>query len=151
VSRAALLALLIAACSSKSASAPPHEDRTAPQEAPSQLHLEVTIAGAKSTWTDAAFAKVAKFPSTNNAGEARDTWNLRELVTANAGPKARVVAVIGAGGTKPIDPAAWASAEQTPIIHSTRRGALKFRWADKTGAWGETVVKDVTAIEIVTD
>jgi tungstate transport system substrate-binding protein len=125
------------------------EDRSKPQEAATQLKLEVTIAGARSTWGAEAFAKAAKFPSVNNSGEARDAWSLRELVRANVGPTARVVSVTGADGTKPVDEAAWNNPDQTPVVHATRRGSFKFRWADKAGTWGEAEVKDVTAIEIV--
>jgi hypothetical protein len=64
------------------------------------------------------------------------------------GPGARVVAVIGADGKQPIELTAWNDATRTPILHTTRRGTLKFRWADKEGRWGETVVRDVTGLEI---
>ena len=120
-----------------------------PEAAAPSVKLDVTIAGARSTWSADAFAKAAKFPSVNNSGEARDAWSLRELVRANVGPTARVVSVIGADGAQPIDEAAWNNAEQTPVLHATRRGSFKFRWADKAGTWGEAEVKDVTAIEIV--
>ena len=67
---------------------------------------------------------------------------------STVGPNARVVAVIG-DQRKEIDAAAWADADRTPIVHRTRRGWLKFRWADKSGAWGEADVKDVSGLEIV--
>src|SRR5262249_51543537 len=100
------------------------------------------------TWTDERFSSVPKMAGTASDGEARDTWSLRELVHHNVGPKARVVAVTSADGKQAIDPAAWADATRTPILHTTRRGTLKFRWADKDGHWGQTLVKDVTGLEI---
>ncbi|HWU90858.1 MAG TPA: hypothetical protein VN253_26515 [Kofleriaceae bacterium] len=125
-----------------------HEDRHEPAVAPAKLTLAITIGGAASTWTEAAFAGVPKLAGVASDGEARDTWSLRELAHRNAGPDARVIAVISADGKQPIEPSAWADAARTPILHTTRRGTLKFRWADKDGRWGETIVKDVTGLEL---
>lgn len=125
-----------------------HEDRHERATAPSKLTLAVTIAGAPATWTADASAGIPKLAGTASDGEARDTWSLRELVKRNAGPTARVIAVISAGEKQAIEPAAWDDPTRTPILHTTRRGTLKFRWADKDGRWGETIVKDVTGLEI---
>ena len=44
---------------------------------------------------------------------------------------------------------AIALAARAPVhVHTTRRGTLKFRWADAGGTWDDTEVKDVTRIEI---
>ena len=132
----------------KSASATTkHEDRHEPATAKPGLHLEVTIGGQRSTWDQGVFDKVPHFPSQNHDGEARDTWSLRELAHQAVGPSARVVAVIGTE-RKLVDEAAWADLTRTPILHTTRRGTFKFRWADKAGTWGDTEVKEVVAIEI---
>lgn len=128
---------------------PKREDRHEPAIAPPKLTLAVTVGGTAATWTEAAFAGVPKLPGAASDGEARDTWSLRELARHNAGPGARVVAVIGAGAKRSIEPAAWDDPAHTPILHATRRGTLKFRWADKDGHWGEAIVKDVTGLEIV--
>lgn len=143
------LALLGSVGACKKSEPAHHEDRNTPQEAPTQLHLDVTIAGAKAMWGADAFAKTPKATATNHGGEARDQWSLHELVKANVGPTARVVSVTGAAGTKSIDETAWNDPDRTPILHSTRRGTLKFRWADKAGTWGDAVTNDVTALEIV--
>jgi hypothetical protein len=128
-----------------------HEDRHEPAvpDAP-PLQLAVAIDGAASTWHQDAFDKVARFTGNTRAsdGEARDVWSLRELAQALVGPTARVTAVTGDGVTKALDRAAWGDASRTPLLHTTRRGTLKFRWADAAGTWGETEVKDVTKIEI---
>jgi hypothetical protein len=42
----------------------------------------------------------------------------------------------------------WKDSTTTPILHTTRRGALNFRWADAHGVWGDVVTKDVTGLEI---
>ncbi|HEY0191859.1 MAG TPA: hypothetical protein VGC42_12145, partial [Kofleriaceae bacterium] len=81
-------------------------------------------------------------------GEARDVWSLRELAHQLVGPSARVTAVTGEDGTKAIDAAAWSDATRTPLLHTTRRGTLKYRWADASGKWGETEVKEVSRLEI---
>jgi hypothetical protein len=125
-----------------------HEDRAQPATAAPALSLAVTIDGAAATWNADAFAKVAHAPGTNNNGESRDVWSLRELAHTLVGPNARVVSVTGENGTKPIDPAAWADASRTPIVHTTRRGTLKFRWADAAGTWAEAEIKDVSKLEI---
>lgn len=132
--------LLVGGCKSK------HEGA---QTEPTKLSLDVVIAGERSTWGDQAFAAAPRGSGTNHSGDERDVWSLRDLVHANVGPTARVVSVTGAGGTQPVDAAAWADTAKDPILHSTRRGTLKFRWADPQGSWGPEVVKDVTAIEIV--
>jgi hypothetical protein len=126
---------------------PHHEDRPEPAIATPPLSLAVTIDGSAATWPHGVFDRTAHFASTNNNGEARDTWSLRELVHGTVGATARVTTVIGET-RQAIDVAAWADPTKTPIIHRTRRGGLKFRWADATGAWGETAVKDVTGLEI---
>ena len=156
-----LCGLLIAACSKAGDSAPPpapappappaaphHEDRNDPPTAAPPLALAVTVDGAASTWKQDLFDRVPHFTGINNGGESRDTWSLRELAHAAAGANARVTAVIG-DIKKPIDPAAWSDASRTPIVHRTRRGTLKFRWADSAGKWGETEVKEVTGLELV--
>ena len=48
----------------------------------------------------------------------------------------------------PIDGATWADPGRTPILHTTRRGALKFRYTDAKGKWGEADVSDVTGLEL---
>ncbi len=126
-----------------------HEDRHDPATAPKQLVLAIAITGQPSvTWDAAAFAKVAQVPGKASDGEARETWSLRDLAHTLVGPKARVTAVIGRDGTAALTEARWADAAATPILHTTRHGTLKFRWADPTGAWGATVAKDVTGLEI---
>lgn len=146
----ALAAVVATACSQKSAEPEPaREDRHVAQAKPTGTSLVVKIGETTSTWDAAAFAKVAKIGGVASDGEARDTWSLRELAHTLVGPDARVTAVIGAGGPVAIDPAAWADASRTPILHSTRRGALKFRWTDAAGRWGDTSAKDVTGLEVV--
>ena len=127
-----------------------HEDRHDKAIAAPVLKLDVTIDGAPATWDKSSFDKVAHFVGKNNDGEARDVWSLRELAHQLAGANARVASVVGAEATMSIDAAAWADPARTPILHTTRRGNLKFRWTDKDGAWLETAVKDVTKLELVT-
>lgn len=125
-----------------------HEDRHEPASVAPAPSLAVVIAGAATTWTGEVLARAPRMAGTASDGEARETWSLRELVKQNAGPGARVVAVTGAGGKQAIEPAAWGDPARTPILHTTRRGTLKLRWADKDGRWGPTVVRDVTGLEI---
>jgi hypothetical protein len=127
---------------------PHHEDRHDPAIATPPLSLTVTIDGNAAKWEQAVFDRTPHFESTNNDGEARDTWSLRELVHGAVGPAARITAVIGET-KQAIDPAAWADATRTPIVHRTRKGALKFRWADASGKWDDkAAVKDVTGLEV---
>lgn len=133
------------------AAAAKHEDRHAPATAAPAISLAISIAGATpagTTWTGETLAGAPRMAGAASDGEARDTWSLRELARRNIGPDARVVAVIGPDGKQAIEPAAWSDAARTPILHTTRRGTLKFRWADKDGHWGPTVVRDVTGLEI---
>lgn len=125
-----------------------HEDRREPVVANAPpLKLEVRIAGKPSVWQQEAFDKVARYTKGSD-GEARDVWSLRELAHQLAGPTARVTAVTGEDGTKQIDEAAWNDARRTPLLHTTRRGTLKYRWADGDGTWGESEVKDVSKLEL---
>lgn len=125
------------------------EDRHDPAAEP-KLQLAVAINGAIASWGPDAFGKVAKYAKNDKAsdGEAREVWSLRELAHTLVGPTARVTAVTGDGGSKTIDRAAWDDAVREPLLHTTRRGTLKFRWADAAGKWGDTEVKDVTRLEI---
>jgi len=125
-----------------------HSDRREPVVANAPpLKLDVTAKGATSTWQQDAFDKVARYTKGSD-GEARDVWSLRDLVHQLAGPTARVASVTGEDGTRTIAPAAWDDAARTPLLHTTRRGTLKFRWADAAGTWAEAEVKDVTRIEL---
>jgi hypothetical protein len=125
-----------------------HEDRREPVVADAPpLKLLVVVNGAAAMWDQAAFDKVAKYTKGSD-GEARDVWSLRELVHGLEGASARVTSVTGLDGTKAIDGAAWSDGAKTPLMHTTRRGTLKFRWADANGKWGESEVRDVTKIEI---
>src|SRR3954470_16743373 len=148
----AVLFAATAACSQKSSdpgdTPHPHEDRHEVQATPTTGGHVVKIRATTATWDAAAFAKVSKVAGKASAGEARDTWSLRELAHTLVGPSARVTAVIGAGGPVLIEAAAWGDATRTPILHSTRRGSLKFRWTDAAGTWGDTVAKDVSGLEI---
>lgn len=146
-----LLVIALAGCSKSEAKqepAPKHEDRNDPAEARPPLRLAVTIDGTQATWQQDAFDRTPHFAAANKSGETRDAWSLRELAHTLVGPSARVVAVIG-DKRQAIDPAAWADASKTPFVHRTRRGWLKFRWAEKDGTWDETDVKDVSGLEIV--
>lgn len=125
-----------------------HEDRHEAQTAPSQLTLAVESGGTTTVWGEPEFLKVPKMAGAASDGEARDTWSLRELVHTLVGPSARIATVIGPDGPKPITAEEWNDASKTPILHTTRRGTLKFRWADAKGAWGDTVVRDVSKIVI---
>lgn len=127
-----------------------HEDRHDPAVAAPALQLAVAVDGAAATWQPDAFARVAQYTGNKKAsdGEAREVWSLRDLVHALVGPAARVTAVTGDDGTKVITAAAWGDPSRTPLLHTTRRGTLKFRWAGADGAWGDTEIKDVTRIEI---
>jgi hypothetical protein len=127
-----------------------HEDRHDVQGSATTFSLDVTVDGTHQTWTPETFAKVSHFVGTNNDGEARDVWSLRELATGLVGSGARIVSITG-DVTKTIGSAAWTDASRVPIVHSTRRGTLKFRWADPDGKWREDeVVKDVAKLEIAT-
>jgi hypothetical protein len=151
-------ALVIAACSKsdppKQDDPPPapkhHEDRNEPATAAPALELAIVVDGKPATWHRDDFAKTQHFQSKNDhGGDARDTWSLRELAHGLVGPSARVTAVIG-NKTESIDPAAWSDDTHTPILHTTRRGTLKFRWADKDGKWADALVNDVTRVELAT-
>lgn len=127
---------------------PHHEDRHDPATATPPLSLNVMIDGSGAKWEQLVFDRTPHFESTNNDGEARDTWSLRELVHGSVGPSARVTMVIGET-KQAIDSAAWADTTKTPIVHRTRRGSLKFRWADASGKWDDAAaVKDVTGLEV---
>lgn len=146
-----LLVVVLAGCSKSDASqhvAPKHEDRNDPAEAAPPLELAITIDGVAGTWQQDAFDRAPHFVGSNHAGESRDAWSLRDLAHTLVGPNARVVAVIG-DKREEIDPAAWADPSKTPFVHRTRRGWLKFRWANKDGVWSEADVKDVSGLEIV--
>ena len=125
-----------------------HEDRHDRATSPARLVLDVTVGDQTTTWRESDFARVAKLPGTNRDGEARDVWSLRALADTLVGKGAAVIAVTGESGRVMISPDAWADPTRTPILHTTRRGSLKFRWTDKDGAWGDTSVRDVTRLEI---
>lgn len=138
--------LALGACSKSDSPKP--EDRHDPAMAAERLSLGVAIGDAKETWTAAELAATPKLAGSASDGEARDTWSLRELVHQHVGPTARVIAVVGPGGRVLVEPTAWDDATKTPILHTTKRGTLKFRWADSAGKWGETLLKDVASIEV---
>ena len=126
-----------------------HSDRHKPviADAP-PLALDVTVKGKVTTWHKEDFDKVVKYTKGTD-GSDRDVWSMRELAHTLVGPKARVISVADADGSTAVDVKAWDDATKTPILHTTRRGTLKFTWADGDGKWGETVVKDVVRLEIV--
>ena len=112
------------------------------------LTLDVAVGSDVMTWKKDEFAKVDEY-AIGSDGNERQVWSMRDLATKLVGPTAHVVAITGVdGSTKPMAAADWADTTKTPILHTTRRGTLKFTWADSQGTWGETVVKDVTRIEI---
>jgi hypothetical protein len=127
-----------------------HEDRFEPGEDAGAATVQVKVGGVVKTWSRAQLDSVPKYTlgAKNNEGENRDTWSLRELAHALVGPNARVVMVAGPDETKTVDKAAWDDPKRTPVLHTTRRGTLKYRWADAKGEWGDTEVRDVTQLEL---
>ncbi len=157
-----LLALALACGCSRSAAeqkaqpapvvsaSPKHEDRHDPaRDDGPPISIEVKLAGTTKHWTRETLEQVprVKVGAVANDGEDRDTWSLRELAHALVGPEARVVRVVGED-TRSIDRAAWDDPAHVPVLHTTRRGTLKFRWTDAAGKWGDTAVKDVSRLEI---
>jgi hypothetical protein len=110
------------------------------------LRLQVTVDGAPSTWPSEKVTQVPHFAS--HGEDSHDCWSLRELARL-WGPQARVSAVIG-DSKETIALADWQDPKKIPAIHTNRRGAIKFRWADTGGQLGDTVVKDVAGLELVT-
>lgn len=145
---ACLVGVVLAACSSNAAPPPHREDRAQPVETAPPMKLAVTVDGVATTWSEADFGKVQKLGGKASSGEARDVWSLRDLTETLVSPNARVVSVTGIGTTATIAPNQWTSYDLIPILHTTRRGTFKFRWARPGGAWDETLVRDVTAIAI---
>ena len=150
----AVTVLAAAGCSKASDPAPQprkHEDRREPMVASAPaLRLTVAIDGTTTTWGRAEFDRVPRYTGNDKAsdGESRDVWSLRQLVRTLVAPTARVTSVTGDGGASPIEPGAWTDTSHEPVLHTTRRGTLKFRWADATGAWCESEVRDVTRIDV---
>ena len=125
------------------------EDRAEPATAPAVLTLQVAVDGARTTWNGDAFERVPRLSGRNRSGESRDAWSLRSMAETMVGPGARVTSVTGDGTTMSISPAEWADAARTPILHTTRRGTLKFRWVAPDGEWKEdAAVRDVTGLAI---
>lgn len=114
---------------------------------PAKVELAVTIGAEKKTWRAADLAKVPMSKGTANDGEDRETWSLRDIAHTLVGPNAKVVAVVG-DKRAPVDAAAWSDPKRVPVLHTTRRGALKFRYTDAGGVWGDSEVSDVTGLEI---
>jgi hypothetical protein len=81
---------------------------------------------------------------------ARESWSLRDLAHALVGPKARVVAVAGAGHRKlAIDPKAWDDPRETPALRVNRQGLFKFQWVgDRTKLAAEAELRNVHALEL---
>lgn len=128
-----------------------HEDRHDPVVAGAPaLALAAVVDGTATTWQRDSFDRVARFTGNTKAhdGEDRDVWSLRDLARTLVGPGARVTSVVSTDGATAIDRAAWDDASRTPVLHTTRRGTLKFRWTDAAGKWLDTEVRDVTRIEI---
>ncbi len=125
------------------------EDRGERPSAPAVLTLEVAVDGATTTWNKDAFERVPRLSGHNRSGESRDAWSLRALAEEMVGPGARVTSVTGGGATVEISPAMWKDTARTPILHTTRRGSLKFRWVEADGEWQEdAAVRDVTGLTI---
>jgi len=120
-----------------------------PPASPPALTVEVVVDGAKTTWSRDEFERVPRLTGRNRSGESRDAWSLRAMAETMVGPGARVTSVTGRGTTISISPAEWADPARTPILHTTRRGSLKFRWAAPDGEWKEdAAVRDVTGLAI---
>ena len=125
------------------------EDRGEPPTAPAVLTLRVAVDGATSTWSQDAFERVPRLTGRNRSGESRDAWSLRAMTEAMVGPGARVTSVTGDGATNEISAEQWKDTTRTPILHTTRRGTLKFRWVEADGEWQEdAAVRDVTGLAI---
>lgn len=111
------------------------------------LKLDAKIGGALTAWQKSSFDRVPRY-AVGSDGEGREVWSLRDLAHTLVGPNARVVAVYGKRETRRLEPAVWNDAKRTPILHTTRRGTLKFRWADKDGTWDDAEISDVSLVEI---
>jgi hypothetical protein len=127
----------------------PSEDRDQPAVKPAVLTLQVQIDGATSTWGREAFERVPRLTGRNRSGESRDAWSLRAMAAEMVGPGARVTSVTGDGASREISAEEWKDTTRTPILHTTRRGTLKFRWVEGDGEWQEeAAVRDVTGLAV---
>jgi len=120
-----------------------------PPSAPAVVTLEVAVDGRVATWKRDAFERVPRLSGHNRSGESRDAWSLRAMAEEMVGPGARVTSVTGDGATVEISAAMWQDTTRTPILHTTRRGTLKFRWIEADGEWQEdAAVRHVTGLAI---
>jgi hypothetical protein len=112
------------------------------------LRIEVHDGASSVAWNQDVFDRTPRSSAGKNSdGDPRDTWSVRALVGGTFGATARVATVIG-DTRKTITLAEWSDESRTPIFHRTRRGHLNFCWADASGKWGDTQVKNVVGVEL---
>jgi hypothetical protein len=115
--------------------------------------IEIRISGKQeAAWTLDKLKAIdlKKYPS---GDAARDSWSLRDIVHALASPKARVVAIAGAGRRRlSIDRKLWDDPHETPTLRVNRQGLFKFQWlGDRNKLPAEAELRNVHVLEIEVD
>lgn len=149
-----LTALLFgaAACNRSSAASPPASAQPASSAATplGKGDIELVVNGKPSgAWRAQQIAAAAATSVTNQNGEAREGWPLKQLTASLVGKQARVVAVASAGERVAIDDKAWNDPARSLLLRMNHKGEYKALWVDGSGNAAEAFLKGVRRVEIV--
>ncbi|MGZ3404983.1 MAG: hypothetical protein ACXVAN_00970 [Polyangia bacterium] len=141
-----------AACNRSSAAPPPAPSPSAATVAAplGKGDIEVVVNGKSAgAWRAQQIAAAGAVSVTNQNGEAREGWPLKQLTQSLVGKQARVVAVASAGERVPIDEKSWNDPGRSLMLRLNHHGEYKALWVDGSGNANEAFLKGVRRVEVV--
>jgi hypothetical protein len=141
-----------AACNRSSAAPPPAPSPSAATAAAplGKGDIELVVNGKSAgAWRAQQIAAAGAVSVTNQNGEAREGWPLKQLTQSLVGKQARVVAVASAGERVPIDEKSWNDPGRSLMLRLNHHGEYKALWVDGSGNANEAFLKGVRRVEVV--
>jgi hypothetical protein len=129
--------------------AKPHHHDSEPEGQAAGSPIEIVVNGQPAPqWTPERLASANAMAVTNQNGERREGWPLKQLTRAILGPKARIVALATVDERVTIDERQWNDPARTLILRLSRRGQYKANWVE-AGVADDALLKGITRIELV--
>jgi hypothetical protein len=148
-----IAAALFAAAACHRSNAAPAPAPSAPVTAAAPIgkgDIEVVVNGKPSgAWRAQQIAAAGAIAVTNQNGESREGWPLKQLTQSLVGKQARIVAVASAGERVSIDEKSWNDPARSLMLRLNHHGEYKALWVDSTGNADEAFLKGVRRVELV--
>ena len=139
-----------AACHRSSPAPAPSAPATSAAAPIGKGDIEVVLNGKSAgAWRAQQIAAAGAIAVTNQNGESREGWPLKQLTQSLVSKQARIVAVASAGERVAIDEKSWNDPARSLMLRLNHHGEYKALWVDGSGNADEAFLKGVRRVEVV--